>query len=136
MKTVAAVILTLVACGATSTAFADGTPKKGDDSDVTIGIMDEGETPTQFSNHIQLPQGSNIVHAGFDKHVDAQLHDASKESRDASEAASENATQSIKDSLSVNGEKDAPTDITDHLNPDQPVLNQVPENSPDQPGGN
>lgn len=136
MKTAAAVILTIVASTAAWTAFADETPKKGDDSDVTIGIMDEGETPAQFSNHIQLPHDSNIVHAGFDKHVDAQLHDASKESRDASEAASEDATQSIKDSLSVNGEKDAPTDITDHLNPDQPLLNQVPENTPEQPGGN
>ena len=136
MKTVAAVILTFVAGMATTAAFADGTPKKGDDSDVTIGIMDEGETPTQFSNKIQLPHDSNIVHAGFDKHVDAQLHDASKDSRSASEAASEDATQSIKDSLSTDGAKDAPTDITDHLNPGDPLLNQVPDNPPEQPGGN
>lgn len=124
MKLSGAMTLLIAMLAFSSSVLADSGTKSKDRADVTIAVMKNGETPHDFLHKIQLPQAENIVNVGFDKHVDGKLHGAMGEINDAGEAASEAATQSIKDSQSVDGKQSAPEDTVHQLQPDQPLINK------------
>ena len=133
MKLPGFLLMITAACAFTSNAVAATGTKTQARADVTIAVMDKGETPRQFVHRIELPGVGNILRAGFDNGVDVKLRGIARQARNAGDAAANDASQSIKDDLSIQCKQSAPDDIVHHLNPDQPLVNKVPVKVPGMP---